>query len=116
HDRYVGAGRQRAKAANELRAVQLGHLEIGDDEVGGLGPGIVQRPRRMVEGGRQALEDLQVGDPVVDDGYGLTFHALSDPSWSWPVPLPAQAVSAGRRPRASRMRWPAAAGRPGAVT
>jgi hypothetical protein len=34
----------------------------------------------IVKRGGQALEDLQIGDPVVDNGYGLTFHALSDPS------------------------------------
>jgi hypothetical protein len=84
HHRDVGAGGRRAEAADELGAVEIRHLEVGDDEIGRLIRRVVERQQRVVEGphldpvverGRETLEDLEIGDPVVDDRYGLASHA-----------------------------------------
>jgi hypothetical protein len=69
---------------DELAAVEHGHLEIGDDEIGRPRGGGVERLLRLligldldllVERERQPFEDLEVGQAVVDDGYGLAFQA-----------------------------------------
>ena len=75
-DGHFGKVRLRAEPAGELRAVHVGHLEIGDDEIGGVGLEPHQRGLRIREGAyRGAIldrsgkprEDLTIGGAIVED-------------------------------------------------
>ena len=74
HHRHVGAGGNRAEAAGELGAIEIGHLVVGDDEIGDvmIEPG--KRLERIAEGANvgtlfdrsgELREDVPIGDSVV---------------------------------------------------
>ena len=84
-DRHFGTARERAEAADELDAVELRHLDVGDDEVGRLRRGGGKQRRRalvgrhrhpLVERAREPLENLPIRQALIDDGDGLALlHA-----------------------------------------
>ena len=82
-DRDVAGPVLSLELADELGAVALGCLDVGDDEVGRRLRHEAERIARVGEGphrdiiaerASEALQDLQVGDPVVDDDDGLRLH------------------------------------------
>jgi hypothetical protein len=79
NDRHVEAERQVAEPSHELGAVDIGHLVVGDHEVGRILFHPFERGDRIFEGldpcihldgRRQLAEDAPVGNPIIDDHDG----------------------------------------------
>src|SRR5262249_866572 len=94
------------EAADELGAVKLRHLEIGNDEVGlFLGCGskrgqrIVEGPHHYLIGKRpgESLKNLQIRDAIIDDRDDLASHGLATRS-PWPGRRVASRLRAHRHP------------------
>ncbi|MGA3305827.1 MAG: hypothetical protein ABSC26_07460 [Stellaceae bacterium] len=80
--RHVDAGGNLADVTDEGGAVEFGHVEIGDDQIGRRCRESVERALRPVIGrdldaferASEPFQNLQIGQAVVDDGDGLELH------------------------------------------
>ncbi len=75
-DGNLGGPVELAEAADELRAVHAGHLVVGDDEIGRVRgeplEGLLRlaeslRPHGVGNRSREPLEEVPVGNPIVED-------------------------------------------------
>ena len=83
-DRQVGAVRLLAQLADQIGAVHLRHVEVGDQQVGRRLDRILKRRDRVREGAHldilpertgKPFEDFEIGYSIVDDRDDLTSHA-----------------------------------------
>ena len=78
HHRHLASAGKGPKGADEVGAIHVRHLEVGDHQIGGclLQPGERRfragerlDPDPFLDRHRQARQDIAIGDPIIDDNH-----------------------------------------------